>query len=102
MVRGVIRSGRGPQLGALAVASAVLLTACSGAGSGAGGGAGGAPESGGVVIGATSDPDTLFPWKDTQFQAVNVLEQLYGTLTELDANLDVVPVLAESWQVSDD
>ena len=102
MVRGVIRSGRGPRLGALAVAGAVLLSACSGAGSGAGGAAGDAPESGRLVIGATSDPDTLFPWKATQFQAVNVLEQLYGTLTELDANLEVVPGLAESWQVSDD
>jgi peptide/nickel transport system substrate-binding protein len=102
MVRGVIWRGRGAQLGALAVAGAVLLTACSGAGSGADGAAGDAPGAGRLVIGATSDPDTLFPWKATQFQAVNVLEQLYGTLTELDANLEVVPGLAESWQVSED
>jgi peptide/nickel transport system substrate-binding protein len=85
-------------IGAVVVAAAVLLTACSGGGGSPEGG--GAPR--GLVVGATSDPDTLFPWKATQFQAVHVLEQLYGTLTELDANLDVVPGLAESWLVSED
>ncbi|NNG21000.1 ABC transporter substrate-binding protein [Naumannella sp. ID2617S] len=55
-----------------------------------------------AVVGVTTDPDTLFPWKATQFQAVNVLQQLYGTLTEFDENLNVVPGLAESWQASGD
>ncbi|HYH31999.1 MAG TPA: ABC transporter substrate-binding protein [Pseudonocardia sp.] len=87
------------RLGAAVAASAVLLTACSGGGGSAGGDAAGG---GGLVIGATSAPDTLLPWKATQFQAVNVLEQLYGTLTELDADLEVVPGLAESWEVSED
>jgi peptide/nickel transport system substrate-binding protein len=86
------------RVGAVVVASAVLLSACSGGDGASGGDAAG----GGLVVGATSDPDTLFPWKATQFQAVNVLEQLYGTLTELDADLEVVPGLAESWQVSED
>jgi peptide/nickel transport system substrate-binding protein len=85
-------------MGAVVAASAVLLAACS---AGGGPSSGGAPPSG-LVVGATSDPDTLFPWKATQFQAVHVLEQLYGTLTELDADLEVVPGLAESWQVSED
>jgi peptide/nickel transport system substrate-binding protein len=84
------------RLGAALAAAAVLLTACSGGG----GTSATAPR--GLVVGATSDPDTLFPWKATQFQAVHVLEQLYGTLTELDENLEVVPGLAESWQVSGD
>ena len=86
-------------IGAVVVAAAVLLTACSGGG---GGSPAGGAASRSLVVGATSDPDTLFPWKATQFQAVHVLEQLYGTLTELDANLEVVPGLAESWQVSED
>jgi peptide/nickel transport system substrate-binding protein len=86
------------RVGAVMVAGAVLLSACSGGGGAPSGS--GAPS--GLVVGATSDPDTLFPWKATQFQAVHVLEQLYGTLTELDANLEVVPGLAESWQVSAD
>jgi peptide/nickel transport system substrate-binding protein len=88
-----------PRTVAVVVASAVLLAACSGGGDAPGADAAG---SGGLVIGATSDPDTLFPWKATQFQAVNVLEQLYGTLTELDAELEVVPGLAQAWQVSED
>jgi len=50
----------------------------------------------------TSEADTLFPWKATQFQAVNVMQTLYGTLTEFDQNLAVVPGLATSWDVSDD
>ncbi|MDQ3542329.1 MAG: ABC transporter substrate-binding protein [Actinomycetota bacterium] len=55
-----------------------------------------------LVIGVTTDPDTLFPWKATQFQAVNVLQNIYGTLTEFDQDLNVVPGLAESWEVSED
>ncbi|WP_372594222.1 ABC transporter substrate-binding protein [Actinotalea sp.] len=57
---------------------------------------------GDLVIGVTSDPDTLFPWKATQFQAVRVLEQIYGTLTEFDQDLNVVPGLATSWETSED
>jgi len=54
------------------------------------------------VVGITSDADTLFPWKATQFQAVGILGPVYGTLTELNETLDVVPGLAESWKTSDD
>jgi peptide/nickel transport system substrate-binding protein len=55
-----------------------------------------------LVVGNTADPDTLDPWKATQFQAVHTLEQIYGTLTELDTDLNVVPGLAEGWQYSPD
>src|ERR1035437_4656904 len=62
-----------------------------------------APKVGGnLVVGITTDPDNLFPWKATQFQAVNVLQTLYGTLTEFDKDLNVVPGLAESWTYSSD
>jgi peptide/nickel transport system substrate-binding protein len=57
---------------------------------------------GDLVAGITSDADTLFPWKATQFQAVAILGTIYGGLTELDDKLNVVPGLAESWQTSDD
>lgn len=57
---------------------------------------------GDLVVGVTSDPDTLFPWKATQFQAVAILQTLYGTLTEYDEELNVVPGLAESWDTSED
>jgi peptide/nickel transport system substrate-binding protein len=60
------------------------------------------PAAGGnLVVGVTSDAETLFPWKATQFQAVAILGTIYGTLTELDQNLDVVPGLAESWETSE-
>ena len=62
------------------------------------------PKSGGsLVVGITTDVVTLDPWKATQFQDVyDVLPQIYGTLTELDKNLNVVPGLAKSWDVSSD
>jgi ABC-type transport system substrate-binding protein len=50
-----------------------------------------------LVVGYTADPNTLDPWKATQFQAVHLLEQVYGTLTQLDGGLNVVPGLAEKW-----
>jgi peptide/nickel transport system substrate-binding protein len=70
----------------------------------AGGTASSAPAKvgGNLVVGITTDPDNLFPWKATQFQAVNVLQTLYGTLTEFDKDLNVVPGLAESWTYSSD
>ncbi|WP_104081477.1 ABC transporter substrate-binding protein [Cryobacterium sp. Y11] len=61
-----------------------------------------AKSGGSLVVGVTSDPDTLFPWKATQFQATHVLQNVYGTLTEFDEGLNVVPGLAESWDASED
>ena len=57
---------------------------------------------GNMVVGITIDPDTIFPWKATQFQAFRMLENIYDTLTAFDADLNVVPGLAESWEVSAD
>lgn len=57
---------------------------------------------GNMVVGITVDPDTIFPWKATQFQAFRMLENVYDTLTAFDADLNVVPGLAESWEVSAD
>lgn len=57
---------------------------------------------GDLVVGITADPDNLFPWTATQFQSINVVENIYGTLTEFDEELNVVPGLAESWETSDD
>lgn len=98
------RAGRRCAAVALAAAMTLTAAACSDApapstdqapkAQGAGGGT--------AVVGVTTDPDTLFPWKATQFQAVNVLQNLYGTLTEFDENLKVVPGLAESWEPSGD
>ncbi|SEG90466.1 peptide/nickel transport system substrate-binding protein [Nonomuraea solani] len=85
----------------IAAALSLALTGCSSS-SGPAPSTGSGGSAGKLVVGVTSDPDTLFPWKATQFQAVNVLQNLYGTLTEFDKDLTVVPGLAESWETSDD
>lgn len=90
--------------GALAVA--LVGTACGGdkgatdSGNSSGAGAGG-KAGGNLVWGITADPNTLFPWKATQFQAVAVLGLVYDTLTELDKDLNVKPGLADKWAYSD-
>ncbi|MGM1018682.1 MAG: ABC transporter substrate-binding protein [Actinomycetota bacterium] len=88
-------------LTATGLALALVITGCSSPSTTPTDSEGGAA-GGDLVVGVTSDPDTLFPWKATQFQAVNVLQNLYGTLTEFDEELNVVPGLAESWDVSED
>lgn len=55
-----------------------------------------------LVVGITTDPNSLNPWKATQFQAVNVLETMYNSLTQFDKDLKVVPSLAESWTTAAD
>ncbi len=84
----------------LAMAFALAVSGCSATPTASGPAS--AATGGTLVIGVTSDPDTLFPWKATQFQAVNVLQTIYGTLTEFDKDLNVVPGLAESWDISTD
>jgi peptide/nickel transport system substrate-binding protein len=84
---------------AVVLAASLLATACS---SGSKDNSTVTGNGGTLVVGYTADPNTLDPWKATQFQAVRLLEQIYGSLTQLDANLNVVPGLAEKWQYADD
>lgn len=90
-------------LAAAAAASLVLVSACS-SGAGTAPAAKSAPGKAGgtAVVAVTSDPDTLMPWKATQFQAVNVLGNVYGTLTEYDKDLGTVAGLAEKWEPAAD
>ncbi|HZE41967.1 MAG TPA: ABC transporter substrate-binding protein [Stackebrandtia sp.] len=71
-------------------AAALALAGCSGS----------SARPGKLVIGVTTDANQLFPWKATQFQSVGVLQNIYGTLTEFDKDLKVVPGLAKSWHTS--
>ncbi|MGD7733961.1 ABC transporter substrate-binding protein [Propionibacteriaceae bacterium G57] len=82
------------------LALALLVSGCSSTSNDTGAGTG--AEGGALVVGVTSDPNTLFPWKATQFQAVNVLQNMYGTLTEFDKDLKVIPGLATEWTPSND
>jgi peptide/nickel transport system substrate-binding protein len=59
------------------------------------------PSSSPLVVGRTADIDTLDPYAATAFQTEQTLELIYGGLTQLDAKLDVVPGLAQSWSFSD-
>ncbi|MCG5212828.1 ABC transporter substrate-binding protein [Streptosporangium soli] len=86
----------------VAVTLSIALTGCSSSSGPAAPAATTGAAGGTLVVGVTSDPDTLFPWKATQFQAVNVLQNIYGTLTEFDKDLNVVPGLAESWKTAKD
>ncbi|MDO5287774.1 MAG: ABC transporter substrate-binding protein [Actinomycetia bacterium] len=83
----------------------LALAGCSGPGvaPGPGGSApAGANPDATLVVGITTDPNNLNPWKATQFQSVHVLETMYSSLTAFDKDLKVVPALAESWTTSAD
>ncbi|MEK7728156.1 MAG: peptide-binding protein [candidate division KSB1 bacterium] len=56
-----------------------------------------------VVIGLTSDFDTLLELGTANSDALHVIEEmLFLTLCELDEQLNLQPRLAQSWQISDD
>jgi peptide/nickel transport system substrate-binding protein len=82
----------------VAVAAVAALTACStgdrvdlGAGS-----------SGNLVAAIAGEPDQLDPQKTSAYFSFEVLENVFDTLVEPDANLEMRPALAESWTVSPD
>ena len=56
-----------------------------------------------VLIAAIGgEPDQLDPHKTSSYFSFQVLENVYDTLVEPDENLEMVPALAESWEISDD
>lgn len=61
------------------------------------------PKSGGILIAArAADAKGLDPHKQTAFSSFRVLEQIFDPLLALDADLNVVPNLAEGWAWSDE
>lgn len=84
---------------AVAVLSAVLLlvTGCS-TGQRVDLGAG----AGNLVAAIAGEPDQLDPHKTSAYFSFEVLENVFDTLVEPDADLEMKPALAESWQVSPD
>ncbi len=90
----------------LALALAVLA-GCSGGegvdvnGSGDSGGSG--SSSGGVLRAAIGgEPDQLDPHKTSAYYSFEVLENVFDTLVEPDADLKMQPSLATKWTTSDD
>lgn len=62
-----------------------------------------APKAGGTLIVArAADAKGLDPHKQTAFSSFRLLELIYDSLLGLDANLQIVPRLAETWLWSDD
>ena len=59
--------------------------------------------SGGTLIAATAaEPDQLDPHITSAYTSFQVLENVFDTLVEPDENLEMVPALAETWEVSED
>jgi peptide/nickel transport system substrate-binding protein len=58
--------------------------------------------SGALVAAIAGEPDQLDPHKTTAYFSFEVLENVFDTLVEPDANLQMQPALAESWETSPD
>jgi peptide/nickel transport system substrate-binding protein len=58
--------------------------------------------SGNLVAAIAGEPDQLDPHKTTAYFSFEVLENVFDTLVEPDANLEMRPALAGSWTVSPD
>ena len=48
------------------------------------------------------DPPTLDPHLTTDATSARIIVEVFGGLVTIDRNLDIVPDLAESWDISDD
>jgi len=58
--------------------------------------------SGNLIAAIAGEPDQLDPQKTTAYFSFEVLENVFDTLVEPDANLEMRPALAQSWSVSPD
>lgn len=83
---------------ALAAALVLLLAACA-TGTRVDLGAG---ASGNLIAGIAGEPDQLDPHKTTAYFSFEVLENVFDTLVEPDADLRMRPALAQSWETSPD
>lgn len=57
---------------------------------------------GNLIAAIAGEPDQLDPHKTSAYFSFEILENVYDTLVEPDAGLEMRPALAESWQVSPD
>lgn len=85
---------------AIAMAAALVLAGCGGAQEG---GAGATPTDGTLTIGATAEPPTMDPAMNNAAAIPQVLlYNVYETLVRIDGEGQMQPLLAESWDVSQD
>lgn len=59
-------------------------------------------QEGTLEIAVDQSPVGLDPHVVTAFSSIAVMEQIYDGLVELNADLEIEPALAESWEISDD
>jgi peptide/nickel transport system substrate-binding protein len=62
----------------------------------------GGESSGNLIAAIAGEPDQLDPHKTSAYFSFEVLENVFDTLVEPDAELEMRPALAESWNVSGD
>ncbi len=63
----------------------------------------GQPRRGGTLVGAfEADPVAIDPHASSNFSALQAYDHVYESLTAFDEALNVVPALAEKWDVADD
>jgi len=81
-----------------------LLAACTSAGSSTTtvSGSPGGPSTATLRVGWSSEPDLMNPLTSTTSEALEVLQLIYDKLTDYDADLNIVPALATSTDVSAD
>ncbi|MGK7223061.1 ABC transporter substrate-binding protein [Kocuria flava] len=93
---------RGARTAALAAALGLVLAGCS-AGEGVDlAGAGEVDTEGYLEVAIAGEPDQLDPHSTSAYFSFQILENVYDTLVEPDADLEMQPALAESWEVSED
>jgi peptide/nickel transport system substrate-binding protein len=97
-------TARHPLLALIALLCLVLAACDTGEGVDVGDGdPGGGEASGGTIVAAISgEPDQLDPHLTSAYPSFQVLENVYDTLVQPDAELQFEPALAESWEESDD
>ena len=84
---------------------ALALVAAAGCSAGEGvdvDGADGASAGGVLNAAIGGEPDQLDPHKTSAYHSFQVLENVYDTLVEPDANLEMKPALATEWTTSED
>src|SRR2546426_6451836 len=61
-----------------------------------------APQRGGTLrVGLNADPPNLDPHQSTAAVDRQVFQNLYDKLVDVNQNLEIVPMLATSWQIAD-
>jgi peptide/nickel transport system substrate-binding protein len=94
-------------LTSLALAAALMLTACGGGAGTAGTGqkAGDSAAKGGaktITVAQAADAVTLDPQKTNDTASANPMQQIYNTLIDLTPDMQLKPALAEEWKQVDD